>query len=87
MSKKRVFIDGMESISFIEGMVRMEMYNLNGGGQQREITEELIMTPQSFLQAYSAMEKLMKQFTDAGLVSRQALTGNDVQAGTSPNFK
>ncbi len=87
MSKKRVFVDGMETISFVEGMVRMDMFNFISGGQQREITEELIMTPQSFLRAYAAMEKLVKQFADAGMVTRQAVDDASGANSASPNFK
>jgi hypothetical protein len=95
MSKKRVFVDGVESISFIEGMVHMELFNFVAGTQkekdqlpEREETEELIMTPKGFLRAYSAMEKLVKQLADAGVVSRKENQSTDSSKpeAVSPNF-
>jgi hypothetical protein len=97
--KKRIFADGVEAISFSEGMVRMDLFNIipaksNSPGKppEREITDELIIPPRGFLQAFSAMEKLVKQLVEAGVVQRNdAAEGKTAQATTtdsaSPNFK
>ena len=68
MAKERKFVDGVETISFMEGMVHLEFFNYIPGGQkpkgQRpdlEITDELIMTPQGFLRTFSAMQNLVTQ--------------------------
>ncbi|MFA7230212.1 MAG: hypothetical protein WC071_02980 [Victivallaceae bacterium] len=97
MSKSRIFADGLESISFIEGMVHMELFNFIPGTQkdknqrpERELTEELIMTPQGFLRAYSAMEKLVTQLVDAGAIQRNANENKpqvaEAEKKSSPNF-
>ncbi|MHB9138160.1 MAG: hypothetical protein ACYC4Q_02015 [Victivallaceae bacterium] len=97
--KKRIFADGVEAISFSEGMVRMDLFNIipsksNNPGKppEREITDELIIPPRGFLQAFSAMEKLVKQLMEAGVVQRNdAAEAKDAQASmpdsASPNFK
>ena len=96
--KKRIYADGVEAISFSEGMVRIDLYNAlhgknNDPGKvpEREVTDELIMTSQGFLRSYSAMEKLVKQLMDAGVVQRNEAAENKPAAAapenSSPNFK
>ena len=97
--KKRIFADGVEAISFSEGMVRMDLFNVIPGKNsapgtppEREVTDELIIPSRGFLQAFSAMEKLVKQLMEAGVVQRnEAGDGKTVQAvppaNSSPNFK
>ncbi len=79
-------------------MVHLELFNFVPNQQEgndkkqppeRELTEELIMTPQGFLRAYSAMERLVKQLTEAGIVSKRQPAGNaNTGAGNaSPNFQ
>lgn len=96
--KKRIYADGVETISLSEGMVRIDLFNLlpgknkeSGKAPEREVTDELIMTSQGFLRSFSAMEKLVKQLVDAGMVHRNDATGNNPVAVTpensSPNFK
>ena len=95
--KKRIYADGVEAISFSEGMVRIDLYNVlqgknneSGKTPEREITDELIMTSQGFLRSYSAMEKLVKQLMDAGVVQRNEAAENKPVAApenSSPNFK
>ena len=59
MERKRIFVDGMESVSLTDGMIRMELYNvlLNPSHNPQapnahEVTGELIMTPQGFVKAF-----------------------------------
>ncbi len=98
--KRRIYTDGVEAISFSEGMVRMDLFNVlqgkknePGKAPEREVTDELIMTSQGFLRSFSAMEKLVKQLMDAGVVQRNDATDNKPVEATaapensSPNFK
>jgi hypothetical protein len=94
--KKRIYADGVEAISFSEGMVRIDLFNIlpgknnePGKASEREVTDELIMTSQGFLRSYSAMEKLVKQLMDAGVVQRNDAAENKPAApeNSSPNFK
>ena len=87
MSKNRIFADGMESISFTEGLIRMDLYNLaspkngeNTGNPKHEVDQELIMNPQGFIRAFAAMERLVNQLVDAGLIKR----GNNQNPQNAP---
>jgi ribosomal protein S19E (S16A) len=102
MAKKRKFVDGVESISFMEGMVHLELFNYIAGSQKEkgkrpelEITEELIFTPQGFLRAFSAMQNLVNQLEQAGVVRKNENAASPVEAEvveegsvnkTSPNW-
>ncbi len=101
MARDRKFIDGIESISFMEGMVHLELFNYIAGSQKEkgqrpelEITEELILTPQGFLRAFSAMQNLVQQLEQAGVVRRNensaAQDAEVIKEGsvnnTSPNW-
>ena len=77
MAKERRFVDGIESISFMEGMVHIELFNYIAGSQKEkarrpkpEVTEELILNPQGFLQAFSAMQNLVGQLEQAGVIKK-----------------
>ena len=100
MSKKRNYIDGVEAISFMEGMVHMELFNYiptknqpKGQRPELEITEELIMTPQGFLRTFSAMQNLVAQLEQAGVVKKNENVADaevitpEVVNNSSPNFK
>ena len=99
MSKKRNYVDGVETISFMEGMVHMELFNYlptkhqpKGQRPELEVSEELIMTPQGFLRTFSAMQNLVAQLEQAGVVKKNENTKEadiitpEVVANSSPNF-
>lgn len=98
MSKIRVFSDGIDSVSLTDGLIRMELYNVSPrgentpGGTAKEISGELIMTPQGFIRAFAAMEDLVNQLVAAGIIKRNTPNGAgtaaepEESAGTSPNF-
>lgn len=95
MSKERIFVDGIESISLIEGMVRLELFNYipdknhkQGERPEFEVTSEMIMSPQSFMRAFNAMQNLVGQLEKAGVVRKNDSTAAEAQPaqGVSPNF-
>ncbi|MDD5728820.1 MAG: hypothetical protein PHV59_09665 [Victivallales bacterium] len=99
MAKERKFVDGVETISFMEGMVHLELFNYiprsqkqKGQSPELEITEELIMTPQGFLRAFSAMRKLVDQLEQAGVVRKNDNAASVIQPeiidkdSSSPNW-
>lgn len=95
MERKRIFVDGMESVSLTDGMIRMELYNvlLNrsrnpDSPSEHDITGELIMTPQGFIKAFSTMESLVRKLENAGIVKRNADSGEESGESVklSPNF-
>ena len=82
MTKERRFIDGIESISLMDGMVHLELYNYISGSQKEkgqrpemEVVEELILNTQGFLRAFSAMQNLVGQLEQAGIIKKNE---NDV---------
>ncbi len=95
MSKKRIFADGMETISLSEGMIRMELYSIipTPPGQddppEHDADTELIMSPAGFLRAFSAMEQLLQQLADAGVIKKNTQTESEAPAlrVVSPNFQ
>ena len=105
MPKNRIFADGMESISFTEGLIRMDLYNLsqtkngnNSSNPVHEVDQELIMTPQGFVRAFAAMERLVNQLVDAGILKRNNVPQENKAAAeaskasapaisVSPNFE
>lgn len=96
MERKRTFIDGMESVSLTDGMIRMEFYNTVVGKNRdsaenpHEICEELIMTPQSFIKVFSTMENLVQKLEDAGIITKNAVKkASEEKSSTelSPNFQ
>ena len=96
MERKRTFIDGMESVSLTDGMIRMEFYNTVVGKNRdsaenpHEICEVLIMTPQSFIKVFSTMENLVQKLEDAGIITKNAVKkASEEKSSTelSPNFQ
>lgn len=95
MERKRIFVDGMESVSLTDGMIRMELYNvlLNrsrnpDSPSEHEVTGELIMTPQGFIKAFSTMETLVRKLENAGIIKRSAESEGESGelSKLSPNF-
>ena len=97
-----LFADGIGEITLSGGMVRMDLVTLAGTQQdkdnppQLEFRQRIVMPPDGFLRSFSAMENLVKQLIEAGLVKpRDGETSESpVSAGNqgaqdppkSPNF-
>ncbi len=102
MEQNEVFADGIGEITLAGGMVRMDLVTLVGNQNDKENPPKLqfcrrvVMPPDGFLRSFSAMENLVKQLIEAGLVKpRDGETGeNPVSTGDaaeaaapkSPNF-
>jgi hypothetical protein len=101
--KTEIYADGIGEISLAGGMVRMDLVSLVGSQQDAnnkphlEPKCRLILPPEGFLRSFSAMENLVKQLVEAGLVKRRDdVDGAAPTAGTanparsappkSPNF-
>ena len=69
-----LFADGIGEITLAGGMVRMDLVTLVGSQNNKEekpkleATQRIVMPPDGFLRSFSAMENLVKQLIDAGLV-------------------
>lgn len=98
-----VFADGIGEISLSGGMVRIDLVSLVGSQNNEsdkprlEPKTRIIMPPEGFLRSFGAMENLVKQLIDAGLIRPREgaenapvgkMSGNSAQAGAprSPNF-
>ena len=91
---KDIFADGIGEITLAGGMVRMDLVSLVGSQKDSEnkprleFSQRIVMPPDGFLRSFSAMENLVKQLIDAGLVKprdgeKVADKGSDSK---SPNF-
>ena len=85
---RELYADGIGEITLAGGMVRMSLVSLVGsrreGEQPRfENRERIIMPPDGFLRSFSAMEDLVKQLINAGLVKPRDNDGT-VNAISSP---
>lgn len=97
--ESNVFADGIGEITLSGGMVRMDLVTLVGSQNdpenkpRLEFSQRVIMPPDGFLRSFSAMENLVKQLVDAGLVKPReggqpqdpAQNGSSGDA-KSPNF-
>ena len=70
-------------------MVRMDLVSLTGkqgddnDKPRLEATRRIIMPPDGFLRSFGAMENLVKQLVDAGIV-KQREGGTDTVASATP---
>ena len=96
MSEKSIFADGIGEINLSNGMVRMDLVALTGSQNDPDnkpslrVTERIVMPPDGFLKSFSAMENLVKQLVDAGLVKQKdqqdAVVSQKDDSAKSPNF-
>lgn len=72
--EREIFADGIGEITLSGGMVRLDLVSLAGSQNDEknkphlEVTRRIVMPPDGFLRSFSAMENLIKQLVDAGLV-------------------
>ena len=97
-----LFADGIGEITLSGGMVRMDLVTLAGAQQDKEnppkleFRQRIVMPPDGFLRSFSAMENLVKQLIEAGLVkprdgetpavAASATAGSGQEPPKSPNF-
>ena len=83
----RIFVDGMATVKMVDGVIHMSFFN--NINNQRENCGEICMSQQAFLNAFGAMENLIDQLVNAGIVQRntEKTSPEAPQAVTeSPNF-
>lgn len=70
-----LYADGVESVSLLEGMMRVELFcyagREEGGSARRELVGRLVLPPAGFLKAYEAMGVLVRRLEEQGLVARR----------------
>jgi len=94
------YCDGVEEVSITSGIVRIDFYNYTAGPKgkdgrpARELSHRVLLSPEGFVQTFTALEQVVKQLQDKGLLQRKAGAAPaagakpPVQApkGKSPNF-
>ncbi len=86
--KNEIFADGIGEISLSGGMVRLDLVSLVGSQNNEndkprlEPKTRIIMPPEGFLRSFGAMENLVKQLIDAGLI-RPREGGENVKDGNN----
>lgn len=99
---RELFADGIGEISLSNGMVRIDLITYLTSQKTKDqppevaVRQRVVMPPDGFLRSFGAMENLVKQLIDAGLVKprNQENSENPVSVGTetstdqpkSPNF-
>ena len=84
------FADGIGEITLAGGMVRMDLVSLTGkqgdeGNEPRlEASRRIVMPPDGFLRSFGAMENLVKQLVEAGLVKQRDSAGGAAPSANAP---
>ena len=69
--KSDLFIDGINQIHFVGGMVRLDMYVLSpqpGVEPVQDDAGRIVMTPQAFLSFMEAMQQFAGKLAEAGVL-------------------
>ncbi|HTI87506.1 MAG TPA: hypothetical protein VL966_12955 [Alphaproteobacteria bacterium] len=74
MSEDKIYCDGISNITLIGGMVRIDLFTLSPTGKDKngrpsmQFLTQLIMPPDAFLQGLGAMQNLVQQLKEKGVV-------------------
>lgn len=70
-----MFADGVESLSFLEGMFRLELFCYGERGEDGKAARvpagRLVLPPAGFLKAYETMGELVRRLREQGFVTQQ----------------
>lgn len=94
------YCDGVEEISITSGIVRVDFYHYTAGAKDkdgrppRELSHRVLLSPEAFVQTFTAFEQVVKQLQDKGLLQRRDAAGGKPAGATaapagkgkSPNF-
>jgi hypothetical protein len=70
----KIYCDGISNIALVGGMVRLDLFTLSptakdkNGRPAMEFLTQLVMPPDSFLQGLGAMQSLVQQLKEKGVV-------------------
>ncbi|MBL4615787.1 MAG: hypothetical protein JKY27_13065 [Magnetovibrio sp.] len=71
------FCDGVMDISITGGVVRVDFFDyVNGendsnGNPPRQHNHRILLTPEAFLQTYTAFDQVINQLVEKGLLTRR----------------
>lgn len=77
---KEIFVDGIGRISYVRGMIRMDLISLDPNGDDDpfpKFRERLIMTPHSLMGMCKTMESLVDKLVDNGTIDLSAPPPSD----------
>ncbi|MGE0720030.1 MAG: hypothetical protein AB7P02_31590 [Alphaproteobacteria bacterium] len=83
---EQIYSDGVEEVSITSGVIRIDLYQYvlgtrdKDGRPPKEVSHRLLLSPEAFVQTYSALEQVVKQLEEKGLVQRK---GKAVAASTA----
>jgi hypothetical protein len=85
------YCDGVEEISITSGVVRVDFYHYTAGPKDkdgrpaRELSHRVLLSPEAFVQTFTAFEQVVKQLQEKGLLQRRdgAAAGGTVPAATA----
>lgn len=91
------FCDGVEEVSITSGIVRVDFFHFTNGakGQDgrppRELSHRVCLSPEAFIQSFTALEQVVKQLQEKGLLQRRdaaapAAAKPAAKGAKSPNF-
>ena len=92
--QRDLFADGIGEITLSGGMVRMDLVTMVGSQKddqqpRLELSQRIVMPPDGFLRSFSAMEDLVKQLVEAGVIQKRdsVSTGDGSQVQNSGSFQ
>ncbi len=69
---EQVFVDGIRTISMVNGVLRLECVVASGrteqGQPEYEHTQTLLMSVPSFVQSFNEMERMVQKLTERGVL-------------------
>ena len=78
----KIYCDGISNIALVGGMVRIDLFTLSPttkdktGRPSMDFLTQLVMPPDSFLQGLGAMQNLVQQLKDKGVVKPMSASGD-----------
>ena len=88
------FCDGVEEVSVVSGVVRVDFFNYTSGPKDkngrpaRELSHRLLLSPDAFLQTYGVLDEVRKQLEQKGVIKRREDTpAANVQPAAKPAAK
>ncbi|MEL6582599.1 MAG: hypothetical protein AAFQ36_02095 [Pseudomonadota bacterium] len=85
------FVDGVQEITIQGGIVRVDYFTYSAeekdasGKPAKVFAKRLLLSPEAFLQSFSAMERIVDQLVERGAIKRKDDKPNG-RTAASPNF-
>ncbi len=75
------YCDGVEEITITSGIVRIDYFHYTTGPKDkngrppRELSHRVVLSPEAFVQSFTALEQVIKQLQGKGLIQRRGQAG------------